>query len=238
MSARRPRIGITTYHRSGEDRLAFSLPSAYVDGVRAVEGLPVLLPPGESRPADLLDAVDALVFGGGGDLHPRHHGGGEHDTNYSVDGERDDFEMELMRAALERRIPVLAICRGLQVLNVVRGGGLHAHLPDVIGEDVLHRVSQDEHTHHGVRIEADAALVQVYGTLDLTVASWHHQAVSTLGEGLRAVAWAEDGVVEALEDPSRPELLAVQWHPELQLEADSPQLALFRALVVKARKPF
>jgi putative glutamine amidotransferase len=216
--------------------MAFSLPSAYVDGVRAGGGLPILLPPGEVRPAELLDAVDGLVFGGGGDLHPRHHDGDAHDTNYFVDAERDDFELELMRAALDRRIPILAICRGLQVLNVARGGGLHAHLPDVLGDAVTHRVSQNEHAHHRVRLAPDSHLAELYGTSSLRVASWHHQAVSELGEGLRAVGWAEDGGIEALEDPTRPDLLAVQWHPELQLEAGSAQVELFRKLSQWAEK--
>ena len=232
----RPRIGITTYHREGEQRLAFSLPSAYVDAVRAGGGMPLLLPPGETRPAVLLDYVDALVFGGGGDLDPAHFEGESHHTNYFVDHERDFFELELMRAALERRTPVLAICRGMQVLNVVRGGGLHAHLPDALGEEVCHRESQQAHTHHPVRLEPDSHLGRVYRAAVLDVASWHHQGVDRLGADLRAVAWAPDGAVEAIEDPQRPELLAVQWHPELQLEDGSPQLLLFQALSKLAEK--
>ncbi|MBW2234425.1 MAG: gamma-glutamyl-gamma-aminobutyrate hydrolase family protein [Deltaproteobacteria bacterium] len=232
----RPRIGITTYHREGEVRLAFSLPSAYVDAVRVGGGMPLLLPPGETRPAVMLDYVDGLVFGGGGDLDPAHFEGESHDTNYFVDPERDVFELELMRAALERRTPVLAICRGMQVLNVVRGGGLHAHLPDALGEEVCHRESQQAHTHHPVRLELDSHLGRIYEAPELDVASWHHQAVDRLGDGLRAVAWAPDGAVEAVEDPERPELLAVQWHPELQLEDGSPQLRLFQAFSKAAEK--
>jgi putative glutamine amidotransferase len=233
---RRPRIGITTYHRSGSERLAFSLPSAYVDGVRRGGGLPLLLPPGETDPQDLLHGLDGVVFGGGGDLDATHFGGASHATNYFVDAERDAFELALMEHALAAAVPVLAICRGMQLLNVVRGGGLHGHLPDVVGTAVEHRESQQRHIEHPVRIEPDSHLGRILQAEELVIASWHHQGVDRLGEGLRPVAWAPDGTVEALEDPGRPELLAVQWHPELQLHADSPQDRLFRAFVELCRK--
>ena len=235
--ALRPRIGITTYHREGEERLAFSLPSAYVDAVRGAGGMPLLLPPGDAEPTELLDAVDGILFGGGGDLDPAHFDGDTHATNYFVDAERDDFELRLMEAALERRIPLLAICRGMQVVNVVRGGDLHPHLPDVVGTDVSHRESQQRHTLHPVRLEPDSQLGRIYPAEPMEIASWHHQGVARLGEGLRAVGWAPDGTVEALEDPGRPELLAVQWHPELQLARGSPQHGLFEAFVEISKKP-
>ncbi len=234
-SPSRPRIGITTYHRSGDDRLAFSLPSAYVDGVRRGGGLPVLLPPGETEPQELLSCIDGLVFGGGGDLDAAIFGGASHATNYFVDAERDSFELALMEHALAGRVPVLAICRGMQVLNVVRGGDLHAHLPDVVGTDVEHRESQQRHTEHVVRLERDSYLGRIFEAEELTIASWHHQGVAGVGEGLRPVAWAPDGTIEALEDSARPELLAVQWHPELQLHANSPQDSLFHAFVALSR---
>lgn len=233
--ASRPRIGITTYHRTGDDRLAFSLPSAYVDGVRRAGGLPVLLPPGETHPEDLLSFLDGLVFGGGGDLDAALFGGASHATNYSVDHERDTFELALMEHALAGCTPVLAICRGMQLLNVLRGGALHEHLPDVVGGAVEHRESQQRHTEHGVRIERDSYLGRIFEVEELNIASWHHQGVDRVGEGLRPVAWAPDGTIEALEDASLPDLLAVQWHPELQLYANSPQDRLFRAFVAKAR---
>jgi putative glutamine amidotransferase len=232
--APRPRIGITTYPRGGERRLTFTLPAAYVDAVRAGGGLPLLLPPGEDRPEDLLDGLDGVVFGGGGDLDPALFGGRPHAAVYGVDRERDLFELALMRAALDRRLPLLAICRGLQLLNVVRGGTLHAHLPDAVGEETCHRDSQALHTHHPVRVAPDSRLAGIYGRDAMHIASWHHQAVERLGRDLRAVAWAPDGTVEAVEDPARPELLAVQWHPELDLDADSPQRRLLCAFVALA----
>src|SRR5690606_16854008 len=131
----RPRIGITTYHRERVARERFQLPASYVDAVRAAGGLPLLLPPGDARPDELLDAVDGLLLCGGGDIDPALFGGARgHEAQYATCAERDGFELTLVRAALRRRTPLLAICRGLQVLNVALGGDLHVHLPDAVGE--------------------------------------------------------------------------------------------------------
>lgn len=231
----RPWIGVTTYHREPEGRPRFQLPAAYVDAVRRAGGLPVLLAPGEAGAAEFLERLDGLVFTGGGDLDPEHFGGERHPHTYFVCRERDVFELELMRAGLERGIPTLAICRGMQVLNVAQGGALHVHVEDAVGQAVLHRASQAEPTRHPVRIAAGSRLAGLLGRAELTeVASWHHQAVSRLGRGLRAVAWAPDGTVEALELDGAPQLLAVQWHPELDVEERSPHGRLFRALVERA----
>ena len=233
----RPRIGITTYHRERVARERFQLPASYVDAVRAAGGLPLLLPPGDARPDELLDAVDGLLLCGGGDIDPALFGGARgHEAQYATCAERDGFELTLVRAALRRRTPLLAICRGLQVLNVALGGDLHVHLPDAVGETVAHRASQERHVMHRVRVAPGSALTGLLGCAELEVASWHHQAIHRLGEGLRAVAWAEDGTVEAVELPGRPELLAVQWHPELQIEGpgSAPHRRLFAALVARA----
>lgn len=229
--ARPPVVGITAYGREAGPRgEQFSLPTAYVDAVRDAGGLPVLLPPAEGPVEDVIAGVDGLVFAGGGDIDPR-HGGGDHDTNYSVDAERDAFEIALMRAAVVAETPTLAICRGLQILNVARGGNLYGHLPDVFGETVEHRIPPLDPVPHDVELEAGAALQEVFGAARMTIASWHHQAVDRIGDGLRAVAFAPDGVVEALELEGAPWLTAVQWHPELQREATSPQRRAFAALV-------
>ncbi len=228
----RPLVGVTTYHREIDERARFHLPSAYVDAVRAGGGLPVLLTPGEERPAELLESLDALVFSGGGDLDPAHFGGDDHPDSYFICEERDAFELQLMRAALERETPILAICRGSQVLNVALGGSLHSHLEDVVGDAILHRESQTCHSYHPVKLDPESRLAALLGAAELAeVASWHHQAVDRLGAGLRAVAWAPDGTVEALELSEAPRLLAVQWHPELQIELGSPQRMLFEAIV-------
>ncbi|RIL04669.1 MAG: peptidase C26 [Proteobacteria bacterium] len=236
---RRPLIGVTTYHRDGEDRPRFFVPASYVDAVRASGGRPLLLPPGDEDPAALLEALDGVLLCGGGDIDPALFGGASgHDAQYSTCPERDAFEVELVRQCIARRTPTLAICRGLQVLNVARGGDLHVHLPDVVGEAVAHRVSSERHTHHDVRVAPQSRLAAVVGAEPLRVASWHHQAVDRLGAGLRAVAWAEDGTVEAVELDEHPALWAIQWHPELQIaEPDGRQRRLFEALVAAAVTP-
>jgi putative glutamine amidotransferase len=236
---RRPLIGVTTYHRDGEERPRFFVPASYVDAVRSCGGRPVLLPPGDEDPAALLEDVDGVLLCGGGDLDPARFGGArDHGAQYSTCSERDAFELALIEECIARRTPTLAICRGLQVLNVARGGDLHVHLPDVVGEAVPHRVSVERHTEHAVRIAPDSRLAALLGAESVTVASWHHQAVARLGEGLRAVAWAADGTVEALEVDACPTLWAVQWHPELQVaEPDGRQRRLFEALVASAARP-
>jgi putative glutamine amidotransferase len=237
----RPLVGITTYHRDREARHRFQVPAAYVDAVRAGGGLPVLLPPGDERPDEVLAALQGLVLCGGGDIDPELFGGPSgHDAQYATCPERDAFELALVRSALARGTPTLAICRGLQILNVALGGDLHVHLPDVVGEDVAHRVSRERHAYHPVRIEPASRLAALLQRVELDVPSWHHQAVARLGEGLRAVAWAEDGTIEAIELSDQPGVVAVQWHPELHAhEVASPHRRLFEALVALAagRKP-
>jgi putative glutamine amidotransferase len=236
MPAGRPLIGVTTYHRDRGDRHRYQVPAAYVDAVRLAGAVPVLLPPGEGSADELLDAIDGLVLCGGGDIDPARFGGrAGHDAQYATCAERDDFEFALIRASLDRTLPVLAICRGLQVLNVALGGDLHVHLADVVGEDVPHRISQDRHTLHPVRIDPASRLATVLGLEEIEAASWHHQAVQRTGQGLRAVAWAADGTIEAIELDDHPEVLAVQWHPELQVaEEDSPHRRLFDELAARA----
>jgi putative glutamine amidotransferase len=224
-------IGVTTYRREREGRERFGLPAAYVDGVRAAGGVAVLLSPGEAAPEELLARLDGLVLTGGGDLEAQCSGAARH-TVYGTCAERDGFEIALANAAIARGTPTLAICRGLQVVNVARGGTLHGHLPDVVGEAVPHRASQLEATAHGVRLAAESRLA---GALDAdrlpSVPSWHHQAIDRLGEGLEPVAWAEDGVIEAVEYAGAPALVAVQWHPELDLGEGAAGRRLFERLI-------
>ena len=232
----RPLIGISTYHRETAGRSRFSLPTAYVDALRAADGLGVLLTPGEAEPEELLERLDGIVLSGGGDLDPASYGGDAHARTYSVSPERDALELALLRGALERGLPTLAICRGMQVLNVALGGNLHVHLPDVVGEAVVHRRSQTEAAAHPVRLERGSRLAERLGAAELAaVPSWHHQALDRLGSGLRPVAWAPDGVVEAVELPDAPRLIAVQWHPELAGAAAEGR-GLFAALVASARE--
>ena len=228
---RKPLIGITTYHREGVERPRFFLPTAYVDAIRVSGGVPALLPPGEAEIDELLERVDGLVFGGGGDIHPERHGGTHHAASYFIDHERDEFELKLVARALERGTPTLAICRGLQVVNVALGGTLHVHLPDLGVAETFHRTTQELHAFHDVRLEPGSRLAQVFSEVEFSVASWHHQGVARLGDGVKATGWASDGTVEALEVAGAPHLMAVQWHPELEIEDGSLQRRLFAAFV-------
>ncbi len=232
----RPWIGITTYQRETEGRSRFTLPDTYVEAVRRAGGRALLLAPGEQEPGALLERLDGLLLSGGGDLHPRTAGHPAHGKMYAMCEERDRFEIALVGAALARRMPLLAICRGMQVLNVALGGDLHAHLPDVVGEGVAHRRSQEQPAAHPVRVDPESRLAaRLQREAIDEVASWHHQGVRHLGQGLTAVAHAPDGTIEALELQGAPQVQAVQWHPELQLNVDGIHRELFRSLVDEAR---
>jgi len=223
-------IGISSYGRDGEPP-AFSVPCGYVDGVRAAGATPLVLPPGEVEPEQLLELVDGLILAGGGDIAPAAYGGEPHETIYMVSEERDQFEFVLARAVLARPdVPLLCICRGLQVLNVACGGTLHAHVPDRFGDRVAHRQPPRLTTRHPVRIEPQSRLAHLLGVAHADVCSWHHQAIDRLGAALRPLAWAEDGVIEAVEHTGHPWCIGVQWHPEMQLD-ETPQQRLFAALV-------
>jgi len=231
----RPLIGISSYGRAGE-RQTFSVPCEYVDAVRMAGGVPIVLPPVEGETPEGLDAVAGLILPGGGDVDPAHYGGGHHDANYGISQERDRFELTLARTALTRRgLPLLCVCRGMQLLNVALGGDLIAHIPDHFGTGVEHRNPQLKPVPHGVRLDARSRLASLLDATELVVQSVHHQAVGRLGEGLRAVAWSEDGVVEALESERHPFVIAVQWHPELDALSDARPMRLFEELVEQAR---
>lgn len=228
-----PVIGITTYGR--DERGRYNLPSEYVAAVRRAGAVPVLIPPLPELAARYLAMVQGIVLAGGGDLDPAHYGGDTHETLYGLDAERDALELALARAIVERRAPALAICRGMQVLNVALGGTLIEHLPAVVGEDVLHRAPPRNPVAHPVRVKAGSRLAQVAGGTDFAPMSWHHQAIRTPAPGLETVATAPDGTIEAVELKDHPWLIAVQWHPELTAERDPQQQRLFDALVGAAR---
>jgi putative glutamine amidotransferase len=235
-----PVIGITTYGK--DERGRYTLPSEYVAAVERAGGVPVLIPPVPSHAQRYLALVDGFVLAGGGDLDPGRYGGNTHETLYNVDPQRDALELELARRIVERRQPTLAICRGLQVVNVALGGTLIEHLPAVVGESVRHRATRAddpalrEPTPHPVRIQAGSRLAGVMGADECTPLSWHHQAVRTLAPGLEAVATAPDGTIEAIELTGHPWLLAVQWHPELTAQRDPAQQRLFEALIAAVRQ--
>lgn len=229
---RLPVIGITTYSRNEAGE--FYLPGAYIDAVQLAGGVPILLPPNQPAPAQLLAVVDGLIFSGGGDIDPQRYDGEHHPSIYLVDAERDEFELALAKAAIASQIPVLGICRGMQILSVASGANLITHVPDVYGETVTHRLDHPRRPiAHDVQVQPHSRLATFLGKTDITVVSWHHQAIKAVPSGWMAIAHAKDGLIEALEHQHHPWMLAVQWHPELSPE-DPTHQRLFQALVETA----
>lgn len=229
MATQPPLIGITSYGQDEDDK--YSLPANYVDSVRRAGGIPVLLPPGESNALALFQRLDGLVLTGGGDIDPNLYGGVMHPEVYMVDPDRDLLELQLTRHMLADDLPTLAICRGAQMVNVALGGSLIEHLPDVVGDEVQHRLPPREPTPHSVATVDGTQLAELLIQPTFDCASWHHQAVSRLGRGLTVAAHAPDGTIEAVELPEHRWLFAVQWHPELTAEVDPLQQTLFDELV-------
>jgi putative glutamine amidotransferase len=230
---KQPVIGITTYGR--DERGRYTLPSEYVAAVERAGAVPILIPPVPAHAERYLALVDGIVLAGGGDLDPQLYGGDGHATIYNVDAQRDALELALARRIVEQRAPTLAICRGMQVLNVALGGTLIEHLPAVVGEAVLHRAPPRDPTPHPVQVKAGSRLAALAGVTECVPMSWHHQAIRQPAPGLEVVATAPDGTIEAVELKDHPWLIAVQWHPELTAEKDPAQQRLFDALVAAAK---
>jgi putative glutamine amidotransferase len=205
---------------------------AYLEAVQEAGGLPMVLAPMPTRSVDdLLERVDGVCLSGGPDLEPSWYGANPHPEIGPTEPEVDVFELSLARAARRRGLPVLAICRGLQILNVSRGGTLVQHLPEAVGAQVAHRQAEPaSQATHPVEISAGSRLATLMTNERPWVNSFHHQAIDSLGAGLRAVAWSEDGVVEGIEAPGDPFTVGVQWHAEC-LSAWPEQAALFSGLV-------
>jgi putative glutamine amidotransferase len=214
---------------------AYAVPEAYIRAVRRAGMEPVILSGGDPTAASrIASMVDALLLIGGGDVDPGIYGGGAHPAVYGVDTERDALEVELVHAARAEDVPVLAVCRGAQVVNVAFGGTLVQHLPEIEGT-LVHRDDADPTLSHDVKVSPGTRLAEACGAEIVTGASHHHQAVDKLGRGLVVSGRADDGVIEALE-AERGWLLAVQWHPEETAGTDSAQQALFDALARQATR--
>jgi putative glutamine amidotransferase len=229
----KPVVGITTYvvpASFGVWQLDAALvPYDYVRAVERAGGRPLLVPPSTDGVEETLDSVDGLIFSGGSDLDPGLYGQDAHPETKDVVRARDDAELALLRAALERDLPVLAICRGSQVLNVALGGDLVQHLPDVV-DDEKHKQTPGVFADHDVDLVQDERLYPVLGE-SVSVKSHHHQGLGKLGAGLRVAAHAGDGTVEAVWDPSRRFAVGVLWHPEA-----GEDMRLFEELVEQARR--
>jgi len=234
-----PLIGISSYSLQARwslwDDHADLLPHRYVEMVAQAGGLPVLLPPTE-RVADALPRLDGLILSGGSDVEPSRYGAAPHPAAGPFFPARDAAELELCRRALADGLPVLGICRGLQVINVALGGTLHQHLPDVVGND-SHSPEEHGYGSHKVSVAPGSRLAAALGRSEAAVPTHHHQAVDRLGAGLVATAWTDDGIIEASElapgdsgtSSAGQFMVAVQWHPEV---GEDP--SLFRALIAAA----
>jgi putative glutamine amidotransferase len=216
-------VAVTAPRRLVAGRERVTLNTAYVRALERAGLVPLAVPTmlSADRAAAALDAVRGLVLTGGGDVAPERYGAAPHPRLDDVDRERDAAELALIAAARERRLPILAICRGIQILNVALGGTLYQDLESERPGPVPHN---DESGTHAVRVEPGSLLARTLGSGTASVNSRHHQAIRDLAPGLKAVAWADDGVIEGAEpaDAGAPWTVAVQWHPE-----DLAERALF-----------
>ena len=229
----RPVIGITAYAEQARwgvwEAPAALIPLAYVNAIERAGGRPLLVPPSEDGVDETLAVLDGLLFSGGSDIDPDTYGAEAHSETNGVRPERDRAELALLEAALARDMPVLAVCRGSQVLNVALGGDLVQHLPEVVGHK-RHKHTPGVFADHDVDVLPGTKLQALVGD-HAPVKSHHHQGYGRIGQGLRPAARAEDGTVEAIEDTERRFALGVLWHPE-----EGKDAALFEALVDEARR--
>jgi putative glutamine amidotransferase len=233
----RPLIGIpcATVERVGSSMPVYAGNPPYIRALEAAGALPVLIPLYQDVTLleDLRGRLDGLLLTGGGDVDPRHYDEACHPKTEQPDAVRDQIELALTRDALRQEIPILGICRGMQLFNIARGGTLIQDIPSQVGSVVDHDPggNRSAFAMHSIAIEADSRLARIMGTTSHTVNSYHHQAVARPGAGVRVVARAEDGVAEAIEVDDHAFALAVQFHPERLFERDTQLAGLFAAFV-------
>ncbi len=231
----RPMIGVTAYDEEAAwgfwHKQASLVPAEYVRSLASAGANPVVIPVQdelEGAPDLFVERFDGLLFTGGPDVDPARYGAEPHPRSQPPRRARDSQELALLSAAERSGLPVLAVCRGMQLLNVVRGGTLHQHLPDVVGHEE-HNPTPGAFSRHLVRVDEASLLHKALGWDARYVPTHHHQAIDRLADGLDAAAWAEDGTIEGVEDPSKQFLIGVQWHAEAD---DDP--AVFESLVAVA----
>ena len=228
----RPLIGITCYVERASwgvwDTTAALVPYGYVQQVEAAGGRAVLVPPSAADPAEVLRVLDGLILAGGADVDPARYGQEPHEATTGLRPDRDEGELVLLDAALHRDVPVLGICRGMQLMTVHAGGRLSQHLPDDVGHDG-HRPAPGVYGEHTVRLARGSRVAGILGDRVL-VRSYHHQGVADPG-ALTVTGWADDDTVEAVEDPAHRFAMGVLWHPEV---GSDPRL--FDALVTAAAR--
>ena len=240
---RKPIIGITpspmddtqehgSFHR-------YAIANTYTSAIEAAGGVPLVIPPQEGNIDDILDVIDGLLLSGGGDIDPAIYGDSEtHEKTYGIHKGRDDLELALARGAMERDVPTLCICRGIQVLNVALGGTLYQDVADQFSSEISHRQQENgiskEDPGHEVDVQPDSLLAATYGAPSVAVNSFHHQSLKEIAPDLRVNAVAPDGTIEGVEHPGKSWVLGVQWHPEMMFKAHGEHLKPFAALVENA----
>lgn len=231
----RPIIGITCDWVETGDVSQVRLNTGYIKATEAAGGIPFVLPPHRDIES-IAEQIDALLIPGGDDIDPCYYGEERHEKLQLIAYQRFEFEHALLKHFDSLGKPILGICYGCQLLNVIRGGSLYQHIPD-LGTTVIHKRAslQEEHPRHFVQLEPDSKLFELTEMEQFEITTIHHQSVRKPGEGLRVAAYAADGIIEALEDPHKPFVIGVQWHPERDLESQATQ-KLFGAFIEAARK--
>lgn len=228
----KPLIGLTSYSRTDDGQ--FTIPARYLESIERAGGLGIVVTPSSGCIESLVSEMNGFVLTGGADVSPSEYGGNDHASIYGVNAERDSFELALVGAVAKRKSPLMAICRGVQVLNVALGGTLVEHVPDEYGESVMHRSADFDRTEHSIRLDSDSRLAEIMGCTDFSCASFHHQSIRSPAPGFKVCGRAEDGVIEAVESDRYSKLIAIQWHPEYTAREDSLQQGLFDTLVAWA----
>lgn len=241
----KPVIGITpsgtrdTFPHGTFDR--YALATTYLQAVHAAGGIPIILPP-QLGPVDtLLSRIDGILLSGGADIDPARYGDDTvHPETYGIDPLRDEFELALVHAALDRDLPILCICRGIQLLNVALGGTLYQHVPDQFPGGLSHRQqalgippSEPSHT---IRAEPGSMLEAIYGSSLINANSFHHQAIKDLAPPLRIEGRTDDGLIEAVSLPGHSFVFGVQWHPEMMFQSHAEHLRPFEHVVAAANQ--
>lgn len=233
MNISRPVIGVSTYDDvvswyAWVDKAAALVAEVYLSAMWEGGGAPVLLP-SIVEPREVIDRVDAVMLVGGPDVGAERYGGEPHALSVASSMRRDEFELRLIEAACAISMPVFGICRGAQLLNVARHGTLNQHLPELLGHEG-HSPGGGRYGKTTVRVSGGSRLAGALGVTALDVECFHHQGIDVVGQGLEVTAWAEDGAIEAIEDPGENFVVGVQWHPE-----EGSDRRLFEALAEAAR---
>ena len=239
----RPVIGIPADFAPAPDTTIshprWQLNETYVDAVHDAGGLPLILPVLPDQTDQLMGLLDGVILSGGGDIHPNRFNRPLHPLTDGISKERDELELRMFDAARARSIPILGICRGLQLVNVAMGGTLIQDIPDERPASSQHRQHLDglarDDVSHPVDLLPESQLARIYRETRIMTNTYHHQAIDDLAEGLTITGWAEDGTVESVETAGNPFLLAVQWHPETLYQRHTEHARIFTAFMEAAR---